>query len=232
MTQHDTTPTTARVEYAKRGRLRFIGHLDTMRMIVRAVRAAGLPACTTHGCSPHLDVSFGPALPVGQTADSEFFDLRLAEPADPAAMRDALAARVPEGLEVRSVRLIAGKAESLGTYLDRADYTVHVPAGVPIAREAVERFLSSDEVVVVRARGGPRGRHEREKRVNVRRYVERLEVFEAPDGGTRLEMTVAVTPQGSANPVEVLEALTGQAGPARSGVRVHRTRTYHAADGG
>jgi radical SAM-linked protein len=226
MRQQGTELVTARVEYAKRGRLRFIGHLDTMRLIVRAVRAARLPVRTTRGCSPHSDISFGPPLALGQTSDSEFFDMRLTGPADAAAMRDALEAHVPEGIEVRSVRLIAGRAESLGASLDRADYTVHVPPEVTIGREAVERFLASDEAVVVRKRG------DREKAVNVRRYVERLEAFESPDGGTRLEMTIAVTPEGSANPVEVLEALAGRAASVLPGVRVHRDRMYHAADMG
>ncbi len=226
MTHEKTEWITARVEYAKRGRLRFIGHLDTARLIMRAVRAARLPARYTQGHSPHLDISFGPPLSVGTTADSEFFDVRLTEPADPTAMRQALNAHVPDGIEVRSVRVIAGKADSLGVHLDRADYTVHVPAGVEIAPEAVARFMASEQVVVVRKRA------DREKQVNVRRYIERLEAFDEPDGATRLEMTIAVTPEGSTNPSEVLAALGGTDAAHEPGVRVHRDRMYHAAGGG
>jgi len=222
MTHQQAERITARVEFAKRGRLRFIGHLDTARAIMRAVRAAGLPARTTQGCSPHLDASFGPALPLGLTAGSELFDVRLAEPVDVVAAREALQAHLPEGLVIRSVRLITGKTESLGAWLDQADYTVHVPAEIMIAPEAVERFLASDEAVVVRTRG------EREKAVNVRRYVERLEAFDEPGGGTRLEMTIAITPEGSASAAEVLGLLVGDEAARHPGVRIERDRVYHA----
>ncbi len=223
MTHHQAERITARVEFAKRGRLRFIGHLDTARAIMRAVRAAGLPARTTQGCSPHLNTSFGPPLPLGLTGESEFFDVRLTEPVDVAAARETLQAHLPDGLEIRSVQLITGKTESLGAWLDRADYTVHVPAGVMIAPEAVEQFLASDEAVVVRTRG------DRERAVNVRRYVERLEAFDEP-GGTRLEMTIVITPEGSARAAEVLSLLVGEQAARQPGVRIQRDRVYHAPD--
>jgi len=223
-TQQAAPAFTARVEYAKRDRLRFIGHLDTARLIVRAVRAAGLPARYTSGHSPHLDTSFGPPLALGHTGGAEFFDVRLTEAMGPAAIHEALGAHVPEGIEVRSVRLIPGKAGSLGMELNRAEYVVILPAGAAIAAEAVERFLASNRVVVERKRGG------RDKAVNVRQYVERLAMFDEPEGGTRLEMAIVLTPEGSTNPEEVLGALGG--GEAAPGVRIHRKRLYHYAAGG
>jgi radical SAM-linked protein len=223
--QQQTERITARVEYGKRGRLRFIGHLDTVRLITRAVRAARLPVQYTHGCSPHLDASFGPPLPLGTSGESEFFDLRLAQPADPAAVRDALQAHVPDGIEVHGVRLIMGKTASLGVYLNRADYVVDVAAGSGIGPDAVERFMASAEAVVVRTREG------RDKRVNVRRFVERLDATVGPDGSTRFEMTIVMTPEGSTNPVEVLAALKSAEAAVRTHrVRVHRVRTYHVPD--
>jgi radical SAM-linked protein len=222
MTHEKTEPITARVEYAKLGRLRFIGHLDTARLITRAVRAARLPVRTTQGHSPHVEASFGPPLPLGTTGGAEFFDLRLTETVDAEAAREALAVRLPEGLEVRAVRLMAGRPASLAAWLDRADYTLRLPAGFELPAGAIERFLASERAVVVRQRGG------RDKEVNVRRYVERLAAFGEPDGATRLEMTIAATPEGSASALEVLAALAGNEAARRPEVRVHRERLYHA----
>jgi len=224
MTQQEIERFTARVEYGKRGALRFIGHLDTVRLIVRAVRAARFPVCYSQGHSPHPLVAFGPPLPVGTTSDSEFFDVRLTEPLDPAAARSALATHVPSGIEVRAVRLMTGKPESLGAWLDRADYTVSLPAGLELGPECIQQFLESESVIVTRTR------RERTTQVNVRRWVERLDMVSAPDGTTGLEMTIAMTPQGSTNPLEVLRALAGPDAAPRPGIRVHRARLYHADD--
>ena len=218
MTQHETERITARVEYAKLGRLRFIGHLDTTRLITRAVRMARLPVRYTQGCSPHLEVSFGPPLAVGCTGESEFFDLKLSESVDPDAARDALQAHVPDGIHVRSVQLTTGKTESLGAFINRADYVIEL--GSDLAPDTAQRFLDESEVIVTRHRD------DREKPVNVRRFVERLAIAER-ENGTRVEMTIIVTPEGSTNPAEVLEALGIDPNAA---TRIHRTRTYHAAD--
>ena len=218
MTQHETERITARVEYAKLGRLRFIGHLDTTRLITRAVRMARLPVRYTQGCSPHLEVSFGPPLAVGCTGGSEFFDLKLSESVDPDAARDALQAHVPDGIQVRSVRLTTGRTESLGASINRADYVIEL--GSDLAPDTAQRFLDESEVIVTRHRD------DREKPVNVRRFVERLAIAER-ENGTRVEMTIIVTPEGSTNPAEVLEALGIDPNAA---TRIHRTRTYHAAD--
>lgn len=215
---------TARLEYAKSGRLRFIGHLDVVRLLGRALRMAGLPARLTQGYSPHLDVSFGPPLPVGYTADAELFDVRLTEPVDPAAARAALQAHVPDGIEVRSVRLIGGKAQPLSVWLDRADYTAWLPAGVAIGADAVERFLASERVTVVRRRRGGL-----EKEVNVRPYIERFKAVAGPGEATTVEMTIVITPEGSTSPTEVLGALTGRDVALQPGVRLHRRRLYRAA---
>jgi radical SAM-linked protein len=220
MTQHETERITARVEYAKLGRLRFIGHLDTTRLITRAVRMARLPVRYTQGCSPHLEVSFGPPLAVGCTGGSEFFDLKLSGSVDPDAARDALQAHVPDGIQVRSVQLTTGKTESLGASINRADYVVELPKDVAVETETIRRFLDEKEIIVTRHRD------DRQKPVNVRRFVERLAIAER-ENGTRVEMTIIVTPEGSTNPAEVLEALGIDPNAA---TRIHRTRTYHAAD--
>ncbi|MBN1916328.1 MAG: DUF2344 domain-containing protein [Verrucomicrobia bacterium] len=219
MTQHETERLTARVEYAKLGRLRFIGHLDMTRLITRAVRMARLPVRYTQGCSPHLEVSFGPPLAVGHTGGAEYFDLKLRGPLEPAAAREALQAHVPGGIEVRTVHLISGKTESLGAFINRADYVVELPADA-VGRDAVERFLDDAEVIVTRQRA------DQSKPVNVRRFVEQLALVEH-EGGARIVTAIVMTPQGSTNPAEVLEALGIDPNAATS---IHRTRTYHADD--
>ena len=225
MTNAATELVTVRIEYAKGGRLRFIGHLDTARLLVRAVRASGLPARMTQGHSPRIEVSFGPALPLGATADSEFFDVRLTEAVDPAAARQALAAHMPDGIEIHAVRLIAGKAESLGLVLNRADFALELPPELTVEPSAIEQFLASEQIPVVRTRSG------RDKTVNIRPWVERLELCDVAGGGARLEITIVITPQGSANPLEVLGVLAGPDAARHSGVRVHRQRLYRDGDG-
>ncbi len=57
-----------RVTFDKTGDLRYISHLDTMRMIERACRRADLPMELTQGFHPHPKISVIPATKVGMEA--------------------------------------------------------------------------------------------------------------------------------------------------------------------
>ena len=68
-----------RIKYAKRGRLAYLSHLETIRSVERIIRRAGLPYAITEGFNPHMKIAFGPALPVGAGGDGEYVDVRMKE---------------------------------------------------------------------------------------------------------------------------------------------------------
>ena len=47
-----------RVRFSKFGPIKFIGHLDTMRFVQKAIKAAGIPVKYTEGFSPHQVQSY------------------------------------------------------------------------------------------------------------------------------------------------------------------------------
>nr|MDK2850371.1 hypothetical protein [Candidatus Cloacimonadota bacterium] len=68
-----------RISYSKTGLLRFISHLDWMRMLFRRISVLDLPTVFTMGFSPHPKVSLSPPLPVGVESSSEYFDISFYE---------------------------------------------------------------------------------------------------------------------------------------------------------
>ena len=68
-----------RVFYEKKGLLKYVGHLDLLRMVYRLVRASRLPVTYSCGFSPHPRVAFCPPLPLMVEGENEFFDLSLYE---------------------------------------------------------------------------------------------------------------------------------------------------------
>jgi radical SAM family uncharacterized protein/radical SAM-linked protein len=63
-----------RVKYEKRGKLRFLSHLDMTRTILRSLKRSGIPLVYSKGFHPKPKVSFGPALAVGIESSAEYFD--------------------------------------------------------------------------------------------------------------------------------------------------------------
>ncbi len=66
-----------RIKFAKYDTMKFISHLDVMRYFQKAVRRSGLDVAYTEGFNPHQIMSFAAPLGVGQTSESEYFDIEL-----------------------------------------------------------------------------------------------------------------------------------------------------------
>lgn len=91
---------TLRIRFEKTGDMRFISHLDLMRLIRRGLRRTGFPVTVTRGFSPHIKLSMPKALKVGlESRDEEalcYFDRAIA----PARLVEELNRQLPEGVRI------------------------------------------------------------------------------------------------------------------------------------
>lgn len=95
-----------RIRFAKQGNLRWIGHLDLVRLWERTFRRAGIRLAHSQGFHPKPKMSFPLALAVGIESLDELLEVQLAEPCSPEDLRAKLAAHAPPGLQVKEVELI------------------------------------------------------------------------------------------------------------------------------
>ncbi|MGQ0467608.1 MAG: TIGR03936 family radical SAM-associated protein, partial [Sporichthyaceae bacterium] len=138
-----------RLRYAKRGRLRFTSHRDFQRAFERAIRRANVPIAFSAGFSPHPKVSYANAAATGMGSEAEYLEIGLAQRCDPEAIRAALDAALPPGLDVLEAVESAG-----GALADRLEASVWQIAldEVPNAtlEAAVAAFLAAEVVEVER----------------------------------------------------------------------------------
>ncbi|HWM20218.1 MAG TPA: TIGR03936 family radical SAM-associated protein, partial [Ilumatobacteraceae bacterium] len=64
-----------RLVFGKHGALRFLSHLDLLRIVPRMFRRAGVELGFTRGWNPVPRMTFGPALALGMAADEEVVDV-------------------------------------------------------------------------------------------------------------------------------------------------------------
>lgn len=115
-----TQQAVAAIRFRIGGALRFLSHAETARLLQRACARAGVPVRYSEGFNPHPRMSLPLPRPVGVEADEELLVMRLrddgAEPLGASraeretALKDALAAQLPAGMEVGRVALGAAPA--------------------------------------------------------------------------------------------------------------------------
>ncbi|WP_121011077.1 TIGR03936 family radical SAM-associated protein [Saccharothrix australiensis] len=137
------------MRYAKRGRLRFTSHRDIARTFERALRRAGVPMAYSQGFSPHPKVSWVGAAPTGVASEAEYVEVQVVEPVDPDALRTALDAVLPPGLDV--VEVVQAAGGTLPERIEASAWQVELPGISPEQlNDAVTAFLAADSVEVER----------------------------------------------------------------------------------
>src|ERR1700759_156505 len=134
-----------RLRDAKRGRLRFTSHRDFARAFERSLRRAGVPMAYSAGFSPHPKISYVGAAPTGVASEAEYLEIGLARVSDPEAVRGAIDAVLPAGLDV--VEVVAAGPGSLAERMVASHWRIELPGVAPDQlRVAVGTFLARDEV--------------------------------------------------------------------------------------
>ncbi len=112
-------------KYTKTGNLKFISHLDILRLMQRAINRAGLPVKYSEGFNPHMKLAFGFPLSLGVESIGEYFELELAEKLDVEKIVDALNAVLPNKMRIVGAKYYEGK-ESLMSISNYAAYLIDI----------------------------------------------------------------------------------------------------------
>lgn len=89
-------------EFTKKGEMKYISHLDLLRLFQRASRRAGLKLALTQGYNPHFKISIDKALKLGLESDSEKIKFSVAGDIQPLHFIDRMNNELPEGIKLKN----------------------------------------------------------------------------------------------------------------------------------
>jgi len=98
-----------RVSFKKMGLARFLGHLEMVKLFIRAIRRAGIPIKYSQGFHPMPKISFEDTLPMGMQSECEQMWIALTESMDIDRLIFLLQEQLPEGMEIISCFAQSGK---------------------------------------------------------------------------------------------------------------------------
>ncbi len=135
-----------RATFEKKGRAKYISHLDLNRCMLRTFRRSRIPIWYTEGFNPHPYYSFALALSLGFESSCEILDFNITDDEMPMeAIRDALNAVMPEGM---SIVKVAEQKQKI-TAIAKAEYAFSLvtdnSAGL---YAAVQTLLAQPEILI------------------------------------------------------------------------------------
>lgn len=190
---------TYRLRYEKTDAVRYISHLDFVRVLNRAVRRSELPVTYTEGFNPHPVMMVAMPISVGVTSEDEYIDIDFDENVD----EDVIAERFNEafggGIVVRAVKQI-GKDDPSLKKLDEAHYTV-IAEQRGTERPDIDSFMARDSIVVEKkSKSSVRD-------VDIKNDIKQLEILSAEGHYITFDIAVPAGNEYNLKPELVVEAM-------------------------
>jgi radical SAM-linked protein len=114
-----------RLKYGRDDSVKYVSHLDFMRMMTRAIRRAGLPLSYSQGFNPHPIMTVAVPLSVGMSSEGEYMEISFDEEfIDLDELKDRINRALPSGFFVLEIKdPLQAKLDGL-KYIDTGEYRV------------------------------------------------------------------------------------------------------------
>ncbi|OOB76925.1 MAG: hypothetical protein BEN19_03265 [Epulopiscium sp. Nuni2H_MBin003] len=113
-----------RGQFTKEGNVKFVGHLDTMRLFQRAIKIANIPVAYSEGFNPHSKVYFALPLSVGVSSVGEYIEIKTTADIDLEEARHALNKVLPIGIKLTSLFEVIEGTPTLMSQVNAAAYVI------------------------------------------------------------------------------------------------------------
>ncbi len=192
-----------RLKFSRGPQLKFLSHLDLMRLWERVFRRAGVGLAYSEGFSPHPRISLAAPLAVGVTSKSELMDVFLSRRITPGNFLQKVAAQLPDGISIIDVQPVSLEAPSLQSRLRFAEYVVEVESQQ--GAENVERSLKS--LLALDTLPWHHSRDTGERFYDLRPLLDDLWMAGEKDKVYMIGMRLRCDSSGSGRPEQIIKAL-------------------------
>ncbi|SCZ77203.1 TIGR03936 family radical SAM-associated protein [Acidaminobacter hydrogenoformans] len=184
--------TLLRIEYTKTGLLRYLGHLDMVRLFERGFRRGQVPLLFSQGFNPHPKIAFAAPLSVGYSSEAELVEIEVEAGWEDQQLSRIFSECFPSEIAYRRHRIL-GSSKSLMSMMRSSDYQLvwSLPkAFCEDAVKVVEGFEALSSLTAVKKSKG-----KKDKEVALKPMVHTLKLIKTGEPVTRKVVT----------PAEVLE---------------------------
>ena len=142
-----------RIRFIRSEGVKYISHLDIMKVFERAVRRAEIKIAYSKGFNPHPHIVFGLPMGVGLSSFSEFADIFLDETMEPEIFIEKINRELPEGVKVLDAKVKTAKGNIM-SQIEAASYEVSVRKSHNyddiLYQAKLKEFLAKDTIMFLK----------------------------------------------------------------------------------
>ena len=205
-----------RITFSRGEEIKYLSHLDIMRLWERALRRADIPLAYSQGFSPHPKISIAAPLPIGVTSAGDLMDIFLRKTISPYFFMKAVSEQMPAGITIIGVEQVSTKLPSLQSQVRQAEYRVEIATDKKKTdvEQALNSFMANEHFPWQHHRDGE------VRQYDLRALVEGLWLIDWHESGCAIGMCLRTGSDATGRAEQVARAL-GFADRPKS---IHRTQ--------
>lgn len=219
---------TLRMVYTKEKYMKFLGHLELMKLFERVFRYNKLPLKYSEGFNPIPKMTFASPLSVGYSSKSEVMEVVLENEVDVEKIK---ALNFPDGIKITDAVYVESK-KSLMASLTHASYIIKVEfkqniTQLPIA-EWVDKFMEETEVTFEK-----KAKNGKFRALNIIPFILAFKCVYQGENDLILSATVQSGSQGSLNPETLIKTMLNHYALPHEviGIEIERNQLYFEREG-
>lgn len=223
-----------RVKFAKENYLKYISHLDLMRLFQRAFRKADIPMKYSEGFNPHPKFSIASALPLGISSIGEYMDAELEKKISITTFIHRMNQVLPNGIKILKAKYIEDN-KSVSSMIDWGHYKIQFRLENLLTEEEVKKniedVLKLDKIIIIKQKKKKGKIRKREK--NIRPFIGNVVIKEVKDNVVSMEVLLKTGDSGNLKAVDFLSALEKYTSfnIIYDTTRIHRLELYTERNG-
>ncbi|OGN94602.1 MAG: hypothetical protein A2Y89_05250 [Chloroflexi bacterium RBG_13_51_18] len=205
-----------RIRFSRGEEIKYISHLDLMRLWQRALNRAGIALAYSEGFNPHPRMSLALPLALGVTSEAELMDVVLEKFVSPHSFTAAVSQQLPRGVAISDIFNSPLNLPSLQSQVRQAEYTIAVATDKN--KNEIESAINSllDKKSLPWQHQRDTGPH----KYDLRQLIDDIWLIDWRRGFCNIGMLLRCDSTGSGRPEQVAAALSFTQYPAS----IHRNK--------
>ena len=220
-----------RLKFTKGNEVKYISHLDLMRVFQRAIRRTDIPISYSIGFNPHQEISFGAPLSLGVTSNAEYVDFKLAEALDVQEIKKRLNSSLPDGIRVLDGVKLGDSPKSAMSIVTHAKYMVRVNienVDSEALKKSIEKFVAQESIKVMKEQ--PKKGFAL-KEIDIKPMIVSMKLYASEETMHTFDCLLLSGSKGNLKPELLMVAFKEFTDYNISGIRINREEVYAEKNG-
>ncbi len=135
------------IKFSKKGYMKYISHLDLLRLFKRALKKGNIALVHSQGFNPHPKITFAQPLSLGYTSTCELVEIETKENLNADILSDILQDMLHRDIKILMCEKLDANKKSPVKNISQASYLISIEKTEGLTLAGIDKVLNQDKII-------------------------------------------------------------------------------------